>query len=218
VSGSQSPLPEAALRAVPVGWDGVVQSASGPPAAADDGTSPVLVVSDAWPPTRFLLAPSEPPGVGETVTLVCEPGDDGSGVVVTPVGGYTLVGPLAAAPTLEFNVSSPFAADQSGLVLPAALARGSLVCTATSSVTGQYARPAFSVTPPLTVRLALLPARWPLLQDVLIHVDGGTVLSSFGGLAVALDGAFHAACIDALGADDLRCDDTASILDLPSVW
>ena len=143
-----------------------------------------LMVSEAWLPTPFFVSASEAPGTGENVTVRCESGNAALGLAITPVDGYTLIGTSAAGASpvhLRFNITAPFTANPS-LVEVDPDSYSDITCYSISiSESDALTRRHFASTGPVQLRASVLRARWPLVQDVIIHkAKNGEAKSAFG--------------------------------------
>ena len=160
-----------------------VQEAGG---SGDGGAAPplTLVASEAWLPTPFVISADIAPGRGETVTVRCESLNPALRLVVTPVAGYsfslaTLGGAAAPPPRLAFNVTALFTEDQAAIDNEPD-SWSPIECSATSVGEGLFARQHFASTSPVELRVSVLRARWPLLQDAIVHLaKDGLVKSVF---------------------------------------
>lgn len=178
--------------------------------AIDDGCAegPVLVASDAWLPTPFLVTSDLPPGTLETVTVSCSVSlNTALGVVVSPPGGYTFnsssLGGPTVRPRLLFNITAPFSADQALLDDGAAPDWGVVTCSASSRSTGMFARPVFGTpaTRCVSMQVFRLPVRWPLIQDAIVHA------AKDGSARSVFDAGYTDIYTDLMGG----CNDTAPV-------
>lgn len=144
-----------------------------------------LMVSEAWVPTSFYVSASEAPGDGENVTVRCDSGNAALGLVITPVDGYTLTGTYAAAASpvhLNFSIIAPFTTNPIQVEVDPD-SHSDITCYSISmSDSDALTRRHFASTGPVQLRASVLRARWPLVQDVIIHkAKNGEAKSAFGG-------------------------------------
>ena len=156
-----------------------------------------VVVSDAWPPMAIRVSIDTAPAPGETVSLSCAvapPPGPQLDVEVAPLGGYVLTSSSApAGSSFVFTVSGLFNASAPPLE------SGQIGCSAVSG--GSSDTPHFSRSSPVAVSAVVLHAHWPLLQDVIMHFEGGITKSAWAPQSFDSRQALSDWC----GGDDVLC-------------
>lgn len=186
VSAAQPPAsgPVAPTSAAPAGGVALLRRRARSLQEPIDGAPPLtLMASEAWLPTPFIISADIAPGRGETVTVRCESLNPALRLVITPVAGYSFslatLGPGATPPRLAFNVTALFTDDQAAIDNEPD-SWSPIECAAVSVGDGLFSRQHFVATLPVELRVSVLRARWPLLQDAIVHLaKDGLVKSAF---------------------------------------